>query len=72
MDLLRAQHFGAYKVPKSPYSMSFDFLRSSVQPVGMADTIWVSMNGLLSNALDDYLSLWALGRMFGKTLDIDM
>jgi hypothetical protein len=22
--------------------------------------------------LDDYLSLWALGGMFGKTLDIDM
>jgi hypothetical protein len=30
------------------------------------------MHGLPSNALDDYLSLWALGGMFRKTLDIDM
>jgi hypothetical protein len=30
------------------------------------------MHGLPSNALDDYLSLWALVGMFGKTLDIDM
>jgi hypothetical protein len=72
MDLLRAQHFGAYKVPNSPCSMSFDFLRSAVQPAWMAETIWVRMHGLPPSALDDYLSLWALGGMFGKTLDIDM
>jgi hypothetical protein len=72
MDLVRAQHFGAYKVPNSPCSMSFDFLRSSVQPAWMDDTIWVRIHGLLSSALDDYLSLWALGTLFGKTLDVDM
>jgi hypothetical protein len=72
MDMLRAQHFGAYKVLNSPCSMSFDFLRSVVQPAWMAETIWVRMHGLPPSALDDYLSLWALGGMFGKTLDIDM
>jgi hypothetical protein len=30
-DLVTAQHFGKYKVPNSPCSMSFDFWKSEVK-----------------------------------------
>jgi hypothetical protein len=34
--------------------------------------VWVRVTGLPSDVITDYLSLWGVGTLFGKTLDVDM
>jgi hypothetical protein len=34
--------------------------------------VWVRVTGLPSDIITDYLSLWSVGTLFGKTLDVDM
>ncbi|KAM0871704.1 hypothetical protein ACQ4PT_039194 [Festuca glaucescens] len=34
--------------------------------------VWVQVAGLPSDMRSDYLSLWGVGTLFGKTLDVDM
>jgi hypothetical protein len=34
--------------------------------------VWVHVSGLPSDIRSDYLSLWDVGTLFGKTLDVDM
>jgi hypothetical protein len=38
----------------------------------MLPEVWVRVSGLPSDVRTDYLSLWAVGTLFGKTLDVDM
>jgi hypothetical protein len=38
----------------------------------MLPEVWVRVSGLPSDIRTDYLSLWGVGTLFGKTLDIDM
>jgi hypothetical protein len=50
--------------------LSFDFWKKEVQPVWAPEDVWVRVYGLNPIALDDYLTLWALGDVFGKTKEI--
>jgi hypothetical protein len=34
--------------------------------------VWVRVSGLPRDIRSDYLSLWGVGTLFGKTLDVDM
>jgi hypothetical protein len=34
--------------------------------------VWVRVSGLPSDTRSDYLSLWGMGTLFGKTLNVDM
>jgi hypothetical protein len=72
MDLVRVQHFGTYTDPTTRISMKFDFWRREVLPAWEIDNVWVRVHDLPASALDDFLGLWALGELFGKTLDVDM
>jgi hypothetical protein len=38
----------------------------------MLPEVWVQVSGLPSDMRSDYLSLWGVGTLFGKTLDVDM
>jgi hypothetical protein len=38
----------------------------------MLPEVWVRVSGLPSDMRSDYLSLWGVGTLFGKTLDVDM
>jgi hypothetical protein len=38
----------------------------------MLPEVWVCVSGLPSDIKSDYLSLWGVGTLFGKTLDVDM
>jgi hypothetical protein len=38
----------------------------------MLPKVWVRVSGLPSDIISDYLSLWGVGTLFGKTLDVDM
>jgi hypothetical protein len=72
MDLVRVQHFGRFNVPNSQVLMTFDFWTRNVEPSWRAEDVWVRVHDLPSPVLDDFLALWALGTLFGKTKDIDM
>nr|XP_051199363.1 uncharacterized protein LOC127312853 [Lolium perenne] len=72
IDLVRVQHFGRFNVPSSEIFMTFDFWTRNVQPAWRAEDVWVRVYDLPSPALDDFLALWAIGTLFGKTRDIDM
>jgi hypothetical protein len=38
----------------------------------MLPEVWVRVDGVPSDMRSDYLSLWGIGSLFGKTLDVDM
>jgi hypothetical protein len=46
--------------------------KKKIQPAWVPEDVWVRVYGLPPVALDDYLALWALGDVFGKTMDIDI
>jgi hypothetical protein len=71
-ELVRVQHFGRFHVPDSTIILSFDFWKKEVQPAWVPEDVWVKVCGLPPVALDNYLALWALGDVFGKTMDIDI
>jgi hypothetical protein len=72
LDLVRVQRFGRYNIPDSDISISFDFWKKEVEPVWAPEDIWVRVHKLPPFALDDFLAMWALGDVFGKTKDIDI
>jgi hypothetical protein len=71
-DLVKAQHFGRFCVPRTQITLSFDFLRKDVEPVWTAEEVWVRVHGLPPFALDEIPALWAFGDIFGETMDIDL
>ncbi|KAM0885521.1 hypothetical protein ACQ4PT_030282 [Festuca glaucescens] len=42
------------------------------EPMYTLPEVWVCVSGLPSDISSDYLSLWGVGTLFGKTLDVDM
>nr|XP_051221032.1 uncharacterized protein LOC127339195 [Lolium perenne] len=46
--------------------------RSLEDPLYMLPEVWVRVSGLPSDVIADYLTLWGVGTLFGKTLDVDM
>jgi hypothetical protein len=72
VELVRVQHFGRFHVPESTIILSFDFWKKEVEPVWAPEDVWVRVHGLPPVALDDYLALWALGDVFGKTKEVDI
>jgi hypothetical protein len=51
--------------------LSFDIWSSLEEPMYTLPEVWVRVNGLPSDIISDYLSLWGVGTLFGKTLDVD-
>jgi hypothetical protein len=72
VELVRVQHFRRFHVPDSNIILLFDFWKKEIQPAWTPENVWIRVYGLPPVALDDYLSLWALGDVFGKALDIDI
>ncbi|KAK1665307.1 hypothetical protein QYE76_053466 [Lolium multiflorum] len=71
-ELVRVQHFGRFHVPNSTIILSFDLWKKEIEPAWVPEDVWVRVHGLSPVALDDYLALWALGDVFGKTKEIDI
>jgi hypothetical protein len=72
VELVRVHHFGRFHVLDSSIVLLFDFWKKKIQPAWIPEDVWVRVYGLPPVALDDYLALWALGDIFGKTKDIDI
>nr|XP_051190908.1 uncharacterized protein LOC127304250 [Lolium perenne] len=71
-ELVRVQHFGRFHVPDSTVILSFDLWKKEIEPAWVPEDVWLRVYSLPPVALDDYLALWALGDVFGKTKEIDI
>ena len=71
-DLERLRIFGACRVPNSPCMMTFDSWAHTPEPMETLPQIWVRVSGIPWIHRGDFLALWTVGDMFGKTMKIDM
>ncbi|KAK1629024.1 hypothetical protein QYE76_003363 [Lolium multiflorum] len=71
-EVQRLKNFGSYVCPLKDTVLFFDYWSSVEEPLYMLPEVWVRVDGLPSDMRADYLSLWGIGSLFGKTLDVDM
>jgi hypothetical protein len=68
----RLKNFGTYICNDRESCLGFDIWSSLEEPMYSLPEVWVRVSGLPSDVITDYLSLWSVGTLFGKTLDVDM
>ncbi|KAM0886491.1 hypothetical protein ACQ4PT_029606 [Festuca glaucescens] len=71
-EVQRLKNFGTYICTDRESCLSFDIWSSVEDPLYMLPEVWVRVSGLPSDMRSDYLSLWGVGTLFEKTLDVDM
>jgi hypothetical protein len=71
-EVQRLKNFGTYICTDRESCLSFDVWSVLEDPLYMLPEVWVRVSGLPSDVITDYLSLWGVGTLFGKTLDVDM
>ncbi|KAK1605426.1 hypothetical protein QYE76_029099 [Lolium multiflorum] len=71
-EVQRLKNFGSYVCPQKDTVLFFDFWSSVEEPLYLLPEVWVRVDGVPSDMRSDYLSLWGIGSLFGKTLDVDM
>ncbi|KAM0905253.1 hypothetical protein ACQ4PT_017525 [Festuca glaucescens] len=72
LEVQRLNNFGTYICTDRESHLTFDLWSSLEDPLYMLPEVWVRVLGLQSDIISDYLSLWGVGTLFGKTLDVDM
>ncbi|KAM0878122.1 hypothetical protein ACQ4PT_035063 [Festuca glaucescens] len=71
-EVQRLKNFGTYICTDRESCLTFDLWSSLEEPLYMLPEVWVRVSGLPSDIRSYYLSLWGVGTLFGKTLDVDM
>jgi hypothetical protein len=71
-EVQRLKNFGTYICTDRESCLSFDIWSVLEDPLYMLLEVWVRVSGLPSDVITDYLTLWGVGTLFGKTLDVDM
>ncbi|KAM0837866.1 hypothetical protein ACQ4PT_061357 [Festuca glaucescens] len=71
-EVQRLKNFGTYICTDREACLSFDIWLSLEEPLYTLPEVWVRVSGLPNDIRSDYLSLWGVGTLFGKTLDVDM
>ncbi|KAM0849117.1 hypothetical protein ACQ4PT_053932 [Festuca glaucescens] len=71
-EVQRLKNFGTYICQDRESCLSFDLWSSLEEPLYMLPEVRVRVSGFPSDMRSDYLSLWGVGTLFGKTLDVDM
>jgi hypothetical protein len=71
-ELERMRVFGTFHVPNSSIEFNFDSWIPTVEPNCLLPEIWMRVSGLPPKRIGDYLAIWSLGILFGKTLEVDM
>src|SRR6266540_1030892 len=71
-ELDRLKRFGTFQVPNSTCSIMFDTWANKMGPLWKLQEVWLRVSGLHDEVLGDFLALWGLGSLFGKTLKVDM
>ncbi|KAM0847316.1 hypothetical protein ACQ4PT_055090 [Festuca glaucescens] len=55
-----------------PSEMTFDFWSALEEPLYMLPEVWMRVSGIPSDIRTDFLTLWGVGSMFGKAVEVDM
>ncbi|KAM0850188.1 hypothetical protein ACQ4PT_053248 [Festuca glaucescens] len=71
-ELERMTVFGTFHVPSSSIEFKFDNWIAKIEPNCLLPEIWLRIHGLPPRRKGDYLAVWSLGTLFGKTLEVDM
>jgi hypothetical protein len=71
-ELERLKVFGACHVPNSGCTMTVDSWGARVDPNLRLPEVWIRVAGIPPRHRGDYLAVWALGTLFGKTFEVDM
>jgi hypothetical protein len=66
------KNFGTYICIDRESRLTFDAWSSVEEPLYRLQEVWVHVSGLPSDVRSDYLALWGVGTLFGKTLEVDM
>ncbi|KAM0869323.1 hypothetical protein ACQ4PT_040763 [Festuca glaucescens] len=72
LDVQRLKNFGTYICTDRDSHLTFDLWSSLEEPLYMLPEVWVRVSGLPSDIRSDFLSLWGVGTLFGKTMEVDM
>ncbi|KAM0836214.1 hypothetical protein ACQ4PT_062457 [Festuca glaucescens] len=71
-EVQRLKNLGSYICNDREAILFFDIWSSLEEPMYTLPEVWVRVSGLPTDIRSDYLSLWGVGTLFGKTLDVDM
>ena len=71
-ELDRLKIFGTCRVSNSSCEITVDDWSKSIEPVDTPPEIWVRVSGITEEHIGDFLAMWSVGDMFGKTLRVDM
>ncbi|KAM0850649.1 hypothetical protein ACQ4PT_052937 [Festuca glaucescens] len=71
-EVQRMKKFRTYPVPNRETDMEFDEWAAMEEPTFMLPEVWLRVTGIPSDVRNDYIALWALGSLFGKTMEVDM
>ncbi|KAM0877147.1 hypothetical protein ACQ4PT_035692 [Festuca glaucescens] len=71
-EVQRMKKFRTYPVPNRETDMEFDEWSAMEEPTFMLPEVWLGVTGIPSDVRNDYIALWALGSLFGKTMEVDM
>ncbi|KAM0847317.1 hypothetical protein ACQ4PT_055090 [Festuca glaucescens] len=71
-EVQRLKNFGIYICPGRPSEMTFDFWSALEEPLYMLPEVWMRVSGIPSDIRTDFLTLWGVGSMFGKAVEVDM
>jgi hypothetical protein len=71
-EIERLARFGTFHVPGSSIKLNFEQCVSSMEPSSKLPEIWILMSGIPQRRIGDFLAMWSLGTLFGKTLRVDM
>ncbi|KAM0923877.1 hypothetical protein ACQ4PT_005281 [Festuca glaucescens] len=71
-EVQRMKKFKTYPVPNRATDMEFDEWSVMEEPTFMLPEVWLRVTGIPSDVRNDYIALWALGSLFGKTMEVDM
>jgi hypothetical protein len=71
-ELERLTRFGTFLVPNSNIKLNFEQCVSSMEPTSKLPEVSVLMSGIPKRRIGNFLAMWSLGTMFGKTIKVDM
>ncbi|KAM0919971.1 hypothetical protein ACQ4PT_007850 [Festuca glaucescens] len=68
----RMKTFRTYPVPDRASDLVFEDWSALEDPLYMLPEVWLRVRGIPADVRTDFLSLWAVGTLFGKTKEVDM
>jgi hypothetical protein len=71
-ELARATCIGLFQVKGTTCSMEITEWKSATKPTKRLEEAWVLISGVPDDMMRNYLILWGLGGLIGKTKEVDM